>query len=154
MGGAQAIPVTETQAGHPPQTTYYQVGDGEILIVAYDLKHPLPTPLPVFKFGSGKVEWEYHGATKIGVEGERMTAHGEARSIGMKEILGKKVDLIEVRLQTQIGSGLSALNYDQRTVYGRGLGVVEMNTKVRLGKGKQTMESSTKLVSFEPPKSG
>jgi len=154
MGGAQAIPVTETQAGQPPKTTYYKLGDGEVTIVAYDIKHPLPAAMPILKLGPGKVEWDFHGATQTGPQGERMLGHGEARSIGMKEVLGKKVDLVEVKLNTQVGSGMSSLIFEQKTIYGRGLGVVEMNTKVRLGKTKQTMETSIKLVSVEPPKSG
>jgi len=154
MGGAMAIPMTETPMGHSPTVTYYRVDGDQVVIIANDLKHPLPSPMPILKVGPGKVEWDFRGATQTGPQGELLQVHGESHLAGQREVLGKKVDIIDVKLSFSVGSGMTQLIYEQHTIYARGLGMVEMTTKARLGKGKPQPEQVTRLVSIEEPKQG
>jgi hypothetical protein len=153
MGGPKAFPVTESSGDRTPVTTYYKLDSDQASIVAFDLTHPMPSPMPILKLGPGKTEWDISGVTKTGPAGERLLGHGEARAAGQKTVLGKKVDVIEVRLKYEIGIGISSLNFDETRIYARGVGLAELTVKARLGKGKVSV-SEFKIVSMELPKVG
>jgi len=152
MGGVTVTPVRETPTGSSGTTTYYRVDDDQVAVVAYDIKHPFMNPMPVLKLGAGKVEWDYQGVTKTSVTGERLVAHGEAHAAGKREVLGKMVDVIEVKLIATIGMGMTRYVCDQDAIYARGIGLVDMVSKVRLGDTKQSTTTSTHLVSIEQDK--
>lgn len=148
MGGASAIPITESPGAGAGKTTYYRVEADQVTIIAYDLKSPLPTPLPVLRIGTGKVAWDFQGKTATGAAGERLLARGEAHLAGTRNILGKRVDVLVVYLRAAIGMGASGYTFEQTTTYGKGLGIVEQKTKFTLG--KKSSESDYKLVSVTP----
>ena len=148
MGGASAIPITESPGAGAGKTTYYRVEADSVTIIAYDLKAPLPTPLPVLKVGVGKVTWDFQGKTATGATGERMLARGESHLAGVRNILGKKVEVLVVYLRAAIGVGVSGYTFEQTTTYGKGIGIVEQKTKFTLG--KKSNESDYKLVSITP----
>ncbi len=152
MGGVTVAQITERQGGRPGITTYYRVDSDQVCIVAYDPKHPLPVPMPVLKLNDGKASWDFVGKTKTGPEGERMLAHGDARSAGKREVLGRKVDVIEVKILAHIGVGLSGMAYEQKAVYAKGIGLVELTTKMTLGKSKHPELVTYQLVSIEEAK--
>jgi len=154
MGGVPVVPITETETGKSGATVYYKVDADAVSIVASDLKHPLSPPLPIFRIGSKKVEWDYEGKTMTGPQGERLVEHGESHSIGQREFQGKKVDAIEVNLHFSRGVGLTGQEYDQRAVYARGIGLVEFSSKMKLGQSKHVTEIAYKLLSVAPPKPG
>jgi len=154
MGGVSVTPISDKQVGGGGATTYYRVDSDQVVIVAYDVKHPMPTPMPLLKLGTGKITWEFSGKTQTGAQGERLLARGEAHSVGQREILGKKVDVIEVRLIAQVGIGMSGLTFDQHAFYARGFGLVEWTSKTKLGNNKKSDESSFKLVDVQEAKSG
>ncbi|MDR3688853.1 MAG: hypothetical protein P4L46_05700 [Fimbriimonas sp.] len=155
MGGVAVTPVTDRQIGGGGTTTYYRIDPDQVLIVAYDIKHPLPTPMPLFKLGTGKLTWDFAGSTKTGVEGERLLARGDVHPIGKREVLGKKVDAIEVRIQAQVGIGMSAEIFDQKAIYAKGFGLVEWTSKMTLGNNrKKADQSAYKLVDMQEAKAG
>jgi len=154
MGGVPVIPVTERQGEGAGSTTYYRVDSDQVAIVAYDVKHPLTVPMPLFRVGTGNVVWDYTGKTKTGPEGERLLAHGEAKAAGQREVLGKKVDVIEVKMVAQMGIGMTGLKFDQRAIYAKGIGLVEWTSKTTLGNSKKPDQSSYKLVDMQEGKSG
>ncbi len=147
MGGIDVIPVTEITGGSEQRTTYYRVESDQVTIVAYDINKPLAVPMPVLKVGTGKVTWDYQGNTGTGNTGERYLAHGEAKMAGQRSILGKKVDVLIVKLEAAVGGGMAGVTFSQTTVYARNIGMVEQSTIQRLGKKK--IEASYHLVSIE-----
>jgi hypothetical protein len=150
MGGVAAIPINESLGAGLGKTTYYRVDADMVSIVAYDIKNPLPTPMPVLKLGTGKISWDFQGRTATGASGERLLARGEAKFAGQKMILGNKVDILVVNLAAAVGNGMSGYTIEQTTTYGKGLGIVEQKTKMTLG--KRTNESLFKLVSVSAEK--
>jgi hypothetical protein len=149
MGGATVTPITESTGASSGKTTYYRVEPDQVSIVAYDLKHPMLTPMPVLKLGNGEVSWNYEGSTASKF-GERLRAFGKARSAGKRNVLGKKVDVIVVKLSAVVGEGLSGLMFDQTTVYAKGIGMVEQTTVQTLG--KKTIKDKYTLKDIEPGK--
>jgi len=150
MGGAAAIPITESVGGEPGKTTYYRIDHDQIVIVAYDLSHPLSDPMPVFKIGTGSTGWDYQGKTATGANGERLLAHGESKFTGKKKVMNREVETLTINLEAFVGQGMSGYKLEQTTVYGKGLGIIEQSTKFTLG--KKSSKSSYKLVNIETPK--
>lgn len=149
-GGATVIPISEGAGTADTKTTYYRVEPTQVTIYAYDVNKPLVVPMPVLKVGTGNVSWDYEGKTATGAAGERLLAHGEERADGQRTILGKKVDVIVVKLKAAVGVGLSGITFEQTTVYARGIGLVEQTTESKLGKKRDSLSYS--LIAFEPGK--
>jgi len=153
MGGVTVTPITDRTIGSSAATTYYRVDSDQVLIVGYDVKHMMVTPMPLFKVGSDKVTWDYSGTTKTGPEGERLLARGESHAAGQREVLGKKVDVIEVKQQTLLGVGMSSETFEQKMIFGRGIGLIEWTNKTTLGNNKKKSNVSTyRLIDIQEPK--
>lgn len=152
MGGVEVIPITESTGSAGDKTTYYRVDQDQVSIVAYDIKHPLVHPFPVLRIGKGELSWEYSGSTATGASGERLLAIVRSRSSGTRNVLGKKVDILTVKMSAAVGFGESGLTFDQRTVYAKGIGMIEQTTTQHLGHSKKAVEQNFSLVGFELPK--
>ena len=148
MGGVSVIPITESPGAGAGKTTYYRVEGDEVSIIAYDVKYPLPTPMPVLRVGNGKTSWDFQGKTAAGAKGERLLARGEAHLAGTRNVLGKKVDSAIVYLRAAVGMGASGYTFEQTTTYGKGIGIVEQKTKFTLG--KKSSETDFKIESITP----
>lgn len=146
MGGVDVVPVTANGV-----TTYYRVQPDQVSVVAYDVKKPMVTPMPILRVGTGKVTWDFQGTTESGLSGERLLEHGEARLGGQRTVLGKKVDILTVKLIAAVGVGISGYTVEQTVVYGKGIGWIESTKKSKLGHGK-TIESSYHIVKMETVK--
>ncbi len=149
-GGAQIIPITEDFGGATSITTYYKVEGSQVVIYAFDVNHPLPSPMPIFRIGDGKIAWDFQGKTATGTSGEALRLHGQTEPGGQRTVLGKKVDVILSKVAWVQGVGLAEVAYDEKAVYARGLGLVERTTIQYLGKKK--IQNTYKLISFEPGK--
>jgi len=150
LGSMTVVPITEAAGSGSGSTTYYKVGEDDVSIAAYDIKKPMNVPMPILKVGVGKVTWDYQGSTGSGKDAERLLAHGEAHLAGQKLVLGKKIDILTVKLSAAIGIGLSGETFEQTAVYGKGIGLIELTTKTKLG--KKSAEVSYHIVTFEPGK--
>jgi len=75
MGGVTVTPITDRTIGSSAATTYYRVDSDQVLIVGYDVKHMMVTPMPLFKVGSDKVRPRRRAAACQG----RVSCGGSAR---------------------------------------------------------------------------
>ena len=134
-------------------TTYYRVDSDLVTVIAYDIKHPLSPAMTLFRISGNGATWEYSGKTKVGPDGERLLAKGESKSVGLREVLGKKVESIEVKTITLMGVGMSSLKFESKAIYARGFGLVEWTEKRTLGNSKKSASATYKIVSYdETPK--
>ena len=152
MGGVPVYAVADKQAGRQVASTYYRVDSDQVSVIAYDIKHPLTPPMILFKVGPKSSSWDYSGRTMVGPDGERLLTHGESKSLGMRDVLGKKVEAIEVKMIARKGVGISALSYDQTAIYAKGFGLVEWTDKITLGRSKKPNVVSYHLISMEASK--
>ena len=153
MGGVPVVPVLDKQGGRQVATTYYRVDSDLVTVIAYDIKHPLSPAMTLFRISGNGATWEYSGKTKVGPDGERLLAKGESKSVGLREVLGKKVESIEVKTITLMGVGMSSLKFESKAIYARGFGLVEWTEKRTLGNSKKSASATYKIVSYdETPK--
>jgi hypothetical protein len=151
MGGTPVYPITQSNGG-AVRPTYYRIEQGSVSIVAYDLKHPLPDPMPVLKIAKDEVAWEFHGKTATGPEGEMLRETAKAHLGGTRTILGQKVDVLVVEMRAVRGLGASGVRYQQETIYAKGMGAVEIKTSAWLGSSKKSFDETYELISIEPAK--
>lgn len=119
-----------------------------------------PSRYTVFTVTNKTTSWNYFGKTPYNGDRIDMTMEATAKNIGMKDVLGQKVECIEVKLNTEVNifaetgfvprSGKGMLS-EQTAIYARGIGLVELKEKRKLD--KQTGELTRKLISYNSPKS-
>jgi hypothetical protein len=150
----KVVPVTTFQNGSKVNTTYYRVDEDGVAIYAYDVKAPLPKPLPVLKVaGAEKVAWRHEGPATTEQVAEAMVMTGEAQMLKTdREVLGKKVPAIQVKIVAIIGGGRAREEIEQVSVYGKGIGLIESTSTTKIGKRKAV--STLKLIKIEEPKEG
>jgi len=147
-----AIPVVTTEGGKAISKTYYQVDSSGVWIVATNVDHPLPKPIPILQISGEKTKWSYEGPTDDSKQAEAIAMEAESRILPDREILGKKVAILEVKLTTAVGGGLAQEKSEQTALYGKGIGLVQLVSKTKVG--KKTVTNELKLVKIEEAKSG
>jgi hypothetical protein len=149
VDGKLAVPVSAFQGNRKLDTTYYRADGEAVLIVGYQPDKPLQVPRPILRVGSGRVRWNFVGDTPFYHDPVPLRMEGEANLRGTREVLGRKVDVLEVKLTAKVGGDAgTALDIRQTTLYGRGIGMIEMT---EVGKvGKSSHRRTLKLVKFEP----
>lgn len=173
IGGKPAVAVIEKNRFNQPMgTTFYRVDGNGIYQVGQeeDRSHATPTvgqpvdldklaershavlelapPMPIFKFDGGPTEWRYGEIPKLdGRDLDPTTIKGTAKPAGVRTVLGKKVDTIEVHTEVELGEGNIAQRIVENAVYGRGIGLIEWTRRTTFG--KKTTEVQRRLTGIE-----
>jgi len=150
LAGVKVIPVKTSENGREIAQTFYKVEPTTISVVGYDAKNPLPSPLPVVKFGDPSARWHFEGPASNDNLAEPLTVDGEARLKGTRDVLGRKVEVLEVKLTSIVGAGPAREMSEQTALYGKGIGMIEFVSKMRVG--KKTLSRVLRLVKLEEPK--
>lgn len=154
VAGVPTTPVTTFQDGREVNTAYYRVEADAISIIAYDKKAPLPMPLPVLKIPAGpKTTWSFNGPGSAEKMAEPLNMKGEAEFLKTdREIFGKKVPVLQVRMIATVGGGSAREEIEQVSLYGRGIGLIESTSTTKIGKRK--VVNVLRLTKVEEPKEG
>lgn len=147
-----AIPIVTSEGGKNISTTYYLVDTTAVWIVATNPEHPLPKPIPILQVSGEKTKWSYEGPTDDTKQAEGIAMDGESRILPDRDVLGKKVPILEVKLTTTVGGGFAQEKSEQIALYGKGIGLVQLISKTKVG--KKTVTNELKLVKIEEAKSG
>lgn len=152
--GVMTTPVATYQGGNKVNTAYYRVDAEGVAIIAYDPERPLPEPLPVLKVaGTEKMTWEFKGAGSAEKLAEPLAMKGESQVLkAEREVLGKKVQVLQVKINAFVGGGKAREEIEQVAIYGKGVGLVELTSTTKIGKRKAV--SILKLTKIEEPKEG
>lgn len=150
----KVVPVATFQGGNKMNTAYYRVDSDGVAIVAYDLKMPFERPLPVLKMaGLDKVTWRHEGPATAEKLAEPMAMAGESQMLKTeREVLGKKVPVLQVKITATVGGGQAREEIEQVSLYGKGIGLIESTSTTKIGKRKAV--STLKLIKIEEPKEG
>ena len=149
IGGQKCFAVETSLEKKLLETVYYsEVGD-TIFIVAYDPKKPLEAPRPLFKAGTSKTKWEYTGFTPFMGQPIPIRVKGESIPKGIRKVLDREAECIEVRLEAQLGTDKEKFMISKQTaIYAKGIGLVEMQEKATVA--RNTEERKLRLVEFTP----
>ncbi len=148
LAGMSVTPMLAMIGTREVSRVYYHTAADSVEIIAYDPKWPLPSPIPVFRLGEGRRTWSFKGKVGPGKTAEPIAMEGQSQLAGVRDVLGKKVEVLIVRLRATVGDQLP-MYIEQDAIYARGIGLVEMTTRRRL---KKKVHSSTlRLVSYAPP---
>lgn len=149
IGGQKCYPVETRLDKKVLETVYYAEAGDTLFIVAYDPKKPLEAPRPLFKAGTAKLKWEYTGTTPFMNQPIPIRVKGESVSKGIRKVLDREVECIEVRLDAQLGTEKEKfLTSKQTAIYAKGIGLVEMQEKATVA--RNTEERKLRLVEFTP----
>ena len=181
-GGLATPIVQKSQFNQILGTTYYRVEGPTVLTVGYAEDRSAATPyvgdtidltrteakrhvllqltpaMPVFRYEGKETSWSYADIPVLRTPGEPVirtdetAIKGTAKPIGLRSVLDRKVEAIEVRSEVQIGSGKLAQKIVETSIYGRGLGLIEAIRKTT-SEGR-TQELKTRLTAFEEKSPG
>ena len=111
--------------------------------------------MPVFKYDGKPTLWTYGEIPllkavedKDAIKTDPTSIKGTSKPGPTKTVLGRKVETIEVRAETQIGQGNLARTVIETAVYGRGIGRIESTYK-ESGGGTKSVETKMTLVGIE-----
>jgi hypothetical protein len=150
VDGRPAFPVVSSQ-GAQKESVFYRVESDSVNIVAYEQKDPLPSPRPVLKVGSGRTRWTYVGETPLFRSPVVLRMTGESNRRGTREVLGQRVDVLEVKLDAKMEADAgTTIEVVQVAIYGRGIGLIEMTETGKVG--ANSSRRTLKLIKFEPGK--
>ena len=149
IGGQKCFPVETRLDKKVLETVYYAESGDTIFIVAYDPKKPLESPRPLFKAGASKMKWDYTGTTPFMSNPIPIRVKGESVSKGIRKVLDREAECIEVRLEAQLGTEKEKFLISKQTaIYAKGIGLVEMQEKATVA--RNTEERKLRLVEFTP----
>ncbi len=149
IGSQRGVQVTTWQNNKEISHAFYRVESDAVYLLAYSKQNPLPTPMPLFKLGTKRAVWEFGGVTGTKEGAEGMKIKGESELKGLREVLGQKVEVLEVKITAEVGLGASKEIVEQIATYAKGIGLVELTSKTRVS--KRSADSSLKLVKVENP---
>ena len=122
------------------------------MIVAFNNKETLISPLPIVRVPNGSSKWSYMGETVMNGAPADVKYEGSVKRIGKRKFDGKSVDAIEVRLvATMLEAFGTKFTVDQVAVYGKGIGLLSMNMETKTPRRKIKM--TRRLVSYTPKSS-
>lgn len=145
--GADAIPIITQVNGQTVTTTFYRVSGDTVYLIANDMDHPLPKPLPILQVGDKPLQWDYQGLAGEDKWAEAISMKGASKMLGEKMVLGKKVPVLEVKLVTTMGPSMAREVIEQTATYAKGIGLVELTSKTTVGKRSAT--NQLRLVKVE-----
>lgn len=145
--GVDAIPIITQVNGQTVTTTFYRVDGDTVYLIANDMDHPLPKPLPILQVGDKPMQWDYSGLAGTDKWAEAISMKGSSRMLGEKMVLGKKVPVLEVKLVTTMGPSMAREIIEQTATYAKGIGLVELSSKTTVGKRSAT--NQLRLIKVE-----
>jgi hypothetical protein len=147
-GGLRMIPVVTTRDNKELDRVYYQVGEGQVSVVAFKKDKPLLTPYPILVSPDMKSSWKHKGETFMQGELTDVSMEGHVKK-GSVEWGGKKIDSLEVRLEaTLMESFGTPYKVSQVATYGRGVGLIKMESTTKLP--KRSLKMTRRLVEYRP----
>ncbi len=119
----------------------------------------LTPAMPVFRYEGKETTWVY-GEVPVyraigdaeAIRTDKTLIKGTAKPGAARDVLGRKVDTIEVRVEVQLNEGRLGQKIVETSVYGRGIGLVEALRKTTAD--GRTQELRTRLVALEDAKGG
>lgn len=129
--GTSAIPMDVLVNGESQGTSFYGEAGGFVVVLAVKSDSLLPQPLPVLplEVKKGKT-WEHSGATMLYGGTASIKTKSKITKLEMAEVLGKKVEIMEIFTTSQIGEGPAALKTESTERYGKGIGMVYRHQRV------------------------
>ncbi len=156
VGPREASGIASYINGQLSEMTVYAIFDNTVMLIAVDPKRPFEIPYPMFQGSTTDTsKWRFEGNAQFIAEPTPHVLVGEAKLLPRQEtVLGRKVDVVEVRLKGTLGAaGPGQIFTDRKAKYGRGIGLFQSTESTQMGKEKRVREK--KLVAyFEPPKGG
>ena len=147
-GDDVVVPVTTTTlAGRPMGSSYYRASKSGVYLIANQIDRPFNQPVPMLELNKDRGSWKV--MLQLGKD-ERLEVYriqGEARVLGTRDVLGKRVEVCEVKTTVEIGGGAAVERTTQNAIYAKGIGLVEMTSVAMLG--KQKAERTLKLIKIE-----
>jgi hypothetical protein len=149
--GQMATKVANLIGAREISNAYYKVERDGVYLLGYAEDDPLPQPLPIFKIGDRRVTWQVSGKTGTRVEAsETFDQKGESQLRGMRDVLGTRVEVLEVKTTTVVGVSAARETIENTSIYGRGIGLVESTFKTTIGRRSTTR--TIRLTAVERPK--
>lgn len=156
VGSREATGFASYINGQLSEMTVYAIDNNTVMLIAVDPKRPFEIPYPIFQGSTSDTsKWRFDGNAQFIAEPTPHVLVGEARLLSRQEtVLGRKVDVVEVRLKGTLGAaGLGQILTDRKAKYGKGIGLFQSTESTQMGKEKHVREK--KLVAyFEPLKGG
>lgn len=154
VSGETAVPVITFQNDQKINATYYRVSGDSVMVVAYDVASPLPKPMPVLMMppARGTRKWEFEGPASSDKVAEPVIMRAQSQFKGEREVLGKKVPVLEVRITASVGGGKAKEEVEQVSIYGKGIGLIETTSTTRIARQRAT--SVIRLIRIEEPQGG
>lgn len=146
VAGKMAYPVVTIVDEKEDGRIYYMIEGNTLYLVAYDAKKPLGSPRPIIKLGPGTTKWEFEGDTVFLNSPAAMKMKCQASLKGKKEVLGKEVEMLEVRFEGQLGEAGTSVRSNQVAYYAKGIGLYQMLSDNTIGQAKS--KSSLRLLRF------
>lgn len=153
--GIEATPIVGELMGtgsraERKEAVFYRVEDNTVYVVAFKRNQALAEPYPIIKWDDGPTNWEFKGtAMYFGVPAE-MEMRGRAVYKEDVEVMGSKIDAIEVTLETTLYADFgSEIKSKSVSLYGRNVGLVEMTSEEQIG-DSEAEKRVRKLVAFSP----
>lgn len=161
VAGLKAVPLTTRDSQGSSDKVHYVMRDDSVdILMTFEVDgETVPLMYPVLKTSSEReTSWNYAGKTDFAGDPVDMILNATSRPSGTKEVLGQKVETLEVKMDVVINiipedafSSLqgSTVQTEQVATYAKGIGLVEVKEKIKIG--KNTMERTRKLVSYSIP---
>ena len=155
IGGRKAVKVTTFNGSEPKpsdkpiSTAFYAAEADAVYLVSYSTDDPLPLPMPILKVGEKKLTWDYEGPASSNRVAEPVKMKSESQLLPPRDVLGSKVDILEVKSTATMGAGAARETIEQRSTYAKGIGLIELTSKTTVG--KRSVESSLKLIKVQTP---
>jgi len=146
--GKDATPIVSKVNGKVDGSTFYRIDGDTVYVVAFDQNHPLGTPYPILKLGTGRNDWTFDGETQWLGQSAPLSMKGRVKKVGQRDVLGTKREAIEVTIDAVIGAkDQPNLKSNQVSLYARGVGLVELKDTMTVKDFKQV--TLKKLVAFD-----
>lgn len=143
LDGVKVTPVESSVKGKVFSVQYYRLDGNSLVLVKRDQEEVSPE-MVALKVGPGVEKWVWTGKDAR----MDMTLHFECRSKGMKEVLGSKREIVELKVDGEMKLGAAMIKFRQAATYAKGIGMVEM-LEEQLGKDKRSR--TVKLDSYDVP---
>jgi len=152
IAGSPAIPISTRLDGQPSGVAYHRIVGDSVMIVAFEIDKPLDPPYPILKCDSDRRgTWEYNGRTSFMGEFANLTLKGSTKPGPMMDVLGTKMETIEVRLDAVVSVPElpnAGVKNQQIAFYAKGIGLVELRETSQVKNRRE--ERTRKLVSYKP----
>jgi len=137
VDGKPVLPVVERAEGKVISRGFYRVEPNAVYLLGYDdQSNWLPEPMPIIRFDGREGKWSFSGMSGTGRAAQPVNFAGECKSVREEDVFGKRVPVLEVRMQGTMGGGASEEHYLQVAKYAIGVGMFEFRSSTQTGRHK------------------